>query len=483
MVNPVDNPWLEIRNFKLTMMAADTIFEPVPLVDEFGQWIPAEWPGKAKTIEALKAAWNEEENALNLEIPDVTRYGGFKGTKVRATGFFRTEKINNRWWFVDPEGYLFFSSGSTGIGPRAEFVRVKGREYIFKAFPPPELSLPDQPSGRGGQGYPFYSWNLYRRFGDDWYQKWMDFTVKRMESWGLNTIANWSDTTFAGSHRKAYVANISGWGTNPKTMGMPDVYAPDYAARVDTTAARQCAHRKNDPYLLGYFIGNEPVWPHRESELIDIILNGEQCPMKDELIKYLAGGDTPERRKAFIYDTYSLFISIVNSAISKHDPNHLNLGLRFGGSAPAEIIKASKDYFDVFSINIYGYEANPKEIQKIYELTGLPVIIGEFHFGTPGRGLAPGLAQTKNQEERGVAYRFYVENAASHPAVIGTHWFQWLDQPATGRNDGENYNIGLIDITDLPYKEFIDDARETHKRLLNVHSGKESPVSRKAIIQ
>jgi len=110
-------------------------------------------------------------------------------------------------------------------------------------------------------------------------------------------------------------------------------------------------------------------------------------------------------------------------------------------------------------------------------------MIGEFHFGVPGRGLAPGLAQTVNQEERGVAYRYYVENAAANPCIIGTHWFQWMDQPATGRNDGENYNIGFVDVTDRPYTGLINSAKETFKRLQMVHSGKETPVSRQAVTQ
>ena len=93
----------------------------------------------------------------------------------------------------------------------------------------------------------------------------------------------------------------------------------------------------------------------------------------------------------------------------------------------------------------------------------MPIVVGEFHFGTPGRGLAPGLAQVSNQKERGVAYRYYVENAAAHPAVIGTHWFQWLDQPSTGRNDGENYNIGFVDVTDRPHTEFIEGLGNTQK--------------------
>jgi hypothetical protein len=116
-------------------------------------------------------------------------------------------------------------------------------------------------------------------------------------------------------------------------------------------------------------------------------------------------------------------------------------------------------------------------------LTGLPIIIGEFHFGTPGRGLSPGLRQTISQEERGVAYRYYVENAVAHPSLIGTHWFQWWDQPSTGRGDGENYNIGLVDVTDRPYKELIDAARETHQRLYEIHSGKIPPVDRQAKTQ
>ena len=479
---PIGNQTLEIRNVHLTMAAEDTILGPTPLVDEFGQWIPAEWPGKAKTIEDLKTAWSEEEKTLQSDNFNVSKYGGFLDTKAKATGFFRVENIDGKWWFVDPEGHLFFSSGSTGIGPRSEFARVQGREYIFTALPPAaELTLPNQPARRGGN-YSFYTWNLYRRYGPDWYQKWMDMTVRRMDSWGLNTIGNWSDATLGSSHRKTYVATLNGWGIETGIMGMPDVYAPDYTAIVDASAARQCAHRKDDPYLLGYFIGNEPPWPNREQELVNVILSGEETQMQTELKKYLAKGDTPERRKAFVYDTYSKFINIVNAAIRKHDPNHLNLGIRFGGSAPDDIIKASKG-FDVFSLNVYGYVVNHNTLQKIYDFTGLPIIIGEFHFGTPGRGLAPGLAQTRNQEERGVAYRYYVENAAAHPALIGTHWFQWIDQPSTGRNDGENYNIGFLDVTDRPYPELINASKETFKRLPDIHSGKEPPVSRKALTQ
>ena len=38
-----------------------------------------------------------------------------------------------------------------------------------------------------------------------------------------------------------------------------------------------------------------------------------------------------------------------------------------------------------------------------YRLTGRPIIVGEFHFGVPGRGLAPGLVHLRGRPERGAA--------------------------------------------------------------------------------
>jgi hypothetical protein len=480
---PIGSPSLEIRNLRLTMDAEDTIFTSQPLVDEFGQWMADDWSGKAKTSDDLKVAWSKEEEILQSANLNVSKYGGFTGTKANATGFFRTEKIEGKWWFIDPEGYLFFSNGCCCIESRSDLSRVKGREYLFTLMPPvAQLTAPGQQVRRGGNSS-FYTWNLNRRYGSDWYQKWMDLTFRRMDSWGINTIGNWSDPGLGDNQRKAYVATLNGWGIETGPMGMPDVYAPSYAATIDSVASWQCAPKKNDPFLLGYFIGNEPPWPGRESDLVDVILEGKETPMQTTLKRYLSGGDTPERRKAFVIETYSRFIDVVCSAIKKYDPNHLNLGLRFGDTPASEIIMASRNYFDVFSINHYGYKAPIDEIQEIYDQTGLPVIIGEFHFGTPGRGLAPGLAQTKNQEERGIAYRYYVENAAAHPALIGTHWFQWIDQPSTGRFDGENYNIGFLDVTDRPYSELTNAVKETYKKLLDVHSGKEAPDSRQAIVQ
>jgi hypothetical protein len=85
--------------------------------------------------------------------------------------------------------------------------------------------------------------------------------------------------------------------------------------------------------------------------------------------------------------------------------------------------------------------------------------------------------QTKDQSERAIAYRYFVEQAAALDSFIGAHWFQWRDQPVLGRFDGENYNIGLVDVTDRPYAELVAAARASHARLRDIHAGKIAPVN------
>jgi hypothetical protein len=91
--------------------------------------------------------------------------------------------------------------------------------------------------------------------------------------------------------------------------------------------------------------------------------------------------------------------------------------------------------------------------------------------------MAQSLWQVESQKQRGVAYRYYLENAYSNPAFIGSAYFEWCDEDITGRFDGENYNCGLVDVTDRPYKEIVDAVKETGKRLFAVHSGTTSPVT------
>lgn len=472
--SPVGAPSLELRSARLAREdPGDALLDDKPVVDEFGQWMTDDWPGKAKTLDELKTAWAAEEKALGPGDFHYCRYGGFQGTHAKATGFFRVEKVDGKWWIVDPDGHYFFSAGVDCV-TAASATSPNGRHGLFAALPPDGAT----PMGRAVTS--FYTWNMTRRYGQDWAASWADLTVRRMLAWGLNTVGNWSDPRLAATHRIPYTMTL-GIRANSGPMGVADVYAPEFEQTAER-AATQAEARRDDPYLLGYFLGNELPWPGRESVAADAILAGPDSPLQRELKKYLAEGDTPERRREFLYRSYQKLVDTVTAAFRRHDPNHMLIGIRFGGAVAPGLITASKS-FDIYSMNNYAYSVNKQELEKIRTLIDRPVLIGEFHFGTPGRGMTPGLKQTANQEERGVAYRYYVENAAADPSLVGTHWFQWLDEPSTGRFDGENYNIGFVDVADRPYPELVSAAQATHRRLLDVHSGKTPPVTRQAKTQ
>ena len=133
-------------------------------------------------------------------------------------------------------------------------------------------------------------------------------------------------------------------------------------------------------------------------------------------------------------------------------------------------IPIAAEYCDVVSFNRYRYVTKslvpPEGIDK-------PLIIGEFHTGALDRGMFhTGLRSSANQAERGEAYIDYVEGALENRYIVGTHWFQYGEQTTTGRGDGENYQVGFVDICDRPYKETIDACREVGYKMYEYRMGK-----------
>jgi hypothetical protein len=473
MVAPVGKPTLEIRNVHLSNDdPGSDILDAVPVMDQFGQWIPAEYPRKIRNAEQLKKEWAAEDQSLKPGDFGYCKFGGFVGTQAKATGFFRVEQIAGKWWFVDPDGHYFLSVGVNGIGVGGAATPVEGREKYFAPQTPadPPLGASDRRPGPGD----LYGWNLVRRYGAGWTAKADETAVRRMEAWGLNTARS----QLVPGRPKAYAIQLRNPRAEPTYMGMPDVYSEEFARDADAIASAQLDPVKDDAYLLGYFIGNEPAWPGRETELADMILAGKESQIQSRLKAFLAQGDTPARRKQFVLSAFEYQLKVVNQGARKHDPNHLNLGIRFGSLPPDDVIKLAS-VFDVYSHNIYEYVPDRQWVEKLYQLTGRPLLIGEFHFGTPTRGQAAALMQTADEKERGLAYRYYMEQVASMPSFLGAHWFAWLDESITGRFDGENYSFGFVDVTDRAAPDFLEGVIAANKRLLEVHSGKAQPMTRK----
>ncbi len=330
----------------------------------------------------------------------------------------------------------------------------------------------------------------------------------------FNTVGNWSDLDFARRHKLPYVLQMHSFpSTRVKLFrDFPDVFAEEYA-RNAVSFAHQLRDVREDRLLIGYFLLNEPHWGFGYHNLaFEMFATDAPSATKNAFASWLRekyagrpadferdwqlpstrlddfatltfrrppGKAAEEMFHGFSKIMVRRFVDIVCDEVEKVAPNHLNLGMRYAWIS-SELLYNAGERFDVFSINGYA-NPNPPETAEITRRSGKPVIIGEWHFGATDRGLpATGIQGTLDQAGRAQAYRHYAEQAFTRPEIVGIHWFQWNDQPYYGRFDGENYNIGVVDVTNRPYEELSRAMRETHLRMYDIASGREKPVGKPA---
>jgi len=482
-----------------------------PFIDTFGQYKHKDWPGKVHSIAELQQRRTAEslELAGNPGPSGWDKYGGLaSGPQLKATGFFRTEKVDGKWWLVDPAGHLFWSHGidcvrmldATPIEERATWFddfpgdQAETREFLTTGF-----ALKGHYAGRDVKSFSFSGANLKRKYGDHWRQDYADTMHQRLRSWGLNTIANWSDSNIYLLRRTPYTDNIGSRGAKmiAGSKGywgqFPDVFDASFAEAMRRDMESKIKSSANDPWCIGYFSDNEMSWGDATSLALGVLQSPPEQAAKRELVndlkaKYadiaglnsvwgtnytswdalLESRTAPDKAKArvdliaFGVRLAETYFRTVRSSIKAVAPNQLYLGCRFAW-VNDEAARAAGKYCDVVSYNLYR-----KSIAGFkYPGGDKPLLVGEFHFGALDRGMFhTGLVPVENQQARAEAYRDFVLGALHHPQFVGTHWFQLHDEPTLGRvYDEENYQIGFLDVADTPYRETVAASRQIGQRL------------------
>ena len=491
---------------------------PFPFVDPFGQYCHDDWPGKVHDETELIGQAAKEDVQTQTELPGRDRFGGWAdGPQLDATGWFRSQKVDGKWWLVTPDGHCFFSLGidcvhhgdSTWIDGRDDwFEWVPAADGPFKSLVNYRTGVKRMAGPIGGEGHTvsFYAVNLVRKYGDQWREAYLDTTARRLRAWGFNTLGNWSGAdvrangsipfVVAGnSSRKATIETSSGFWR--KTV---DVFDPVFATDTDARMAELAAPYAANPLVLGYFIDNEETWqgiPHATLSSPPT-QSARQTFVGDLKAKYATiealneawdtdAADWDALRvpqpcnsackadcEGFVYRFGRKYFETVRDALRKYAPNQLYLGCRFSrADSPDPIVKACAEVADLISINAYADRIAPDAFNEWDK----PVIIGEFHFGALDRGMFhPGLSGVETQEERAEAYADYVRSVAENPCFVGCHWFQYIDQPLTGRSyDGENYSVGFVSVADVPYAEMVESAKRVHAELYAKRAARQSP--------
>lgn len=381
-------------------------------------------------------------------------YGGWLEVNQGGTGFFRVAMYEGRWWFVDPEGYLFISMGLNSVRPNTN---------------------DDSPS------------IMAQKFGDIY--GWGESEADNLRFAKLNTLGSWSDWEYLRNASQP-VPYTRRWnflttydntrsGTSWTITGVLPVFDQAFPTFCDQHA-QQLNETAHDPWLLGHWADNELSFyaNTRYGGMLERYLG---LPTNDENYQYThqwmidrkgvnyQNNITSQDEADFQEHVVETYYRIVSEAIKKYDPNHLFLGTRFHGAAKdqANVVRAAGEFVDVISYNYYGdWEPQSNHINMWLVESGRPFIISEFYI----KGDDTGMSNTSGagwrvptQEDRGLFYQNWTLVLLEHPGAIGWHWHRYQDY-----DDGTDSNKGMVDNNFEWYTEMVNATRLIGQRVYSL---------------
>jgi hypothetical protein len=436
---------------------------------------------------------------------DAKGYAAVRGT---ATGFFRVEQQDGRWWLITPKGEGFYALGAD----HANYMAHQCEKL----------------------GYAPYHKNCVAKYNGD-EEAWGKSTSDRLKTWNFNALGcGWSPTMKGkGLPRCEFISFGSGFAAldniapREDWTGFPNVFSPKWPIYCDKRAKSYCGPLNGDPWIIGYFLDNELEWFGK---------NGKPWGLFDECLKKPRGSSAKNAAIAFLqarYPTVEAFnaawktqfadwkaaadstavietsapqadkdrldfirliaekyFTVTNAALKKYDPNHLNLGCRFAGFMPPGAIEVCGQTCDIVTVNFYGrvdLERNistdmPKAFADYAARCKRPMMITEWSFPAYDSGLPceHGAGQrVATQAERARCYDVYQSDLMRFPFMVGSNYFMWVDEPALGISSTfpEDSNYGLVDVDDRPWPELTQTATRVNARVYEIHSGKTPQIA------
>lgn len=429
-----------------------------PFIDRYGQLSNSfkTWPGKTESDNDLKNDLiNELEDLEENKGPDNwNKYGGWKsGPNYGGTGHFRVQKIDGKWWFIDPDGYLFWANGITGLH-HLHKTPVSSPWHNFQKYYVGEADIYIE---NGYVYYQHYKTNLRRKFqdymGEPYSAEIMDVVRKRLKSWGLNTMVT-SNHEFSNALNSVYTFQLSSGvqGFTKENYLDPQLWS-NLRANLINQMDSIGVGTVNDPWCLGYYVDIETWFSQNFTEEEVGLIADNYYRICDSIVDSYT-------------DSSKLFLGSKTHFYSETS-EHLRMSHLTAMAKHCDVISLNRYSFTMRDLDVLTEDYGP-DTNVNYDK---PIIIGEFHFGALDRGLDwTGLRTVQNQQQRGEMYKSYITDCLEHPNLIGVEWFQYVDQAYSTRGfgsgesnaSGENAQIGWVDICDKPYQEMVDAAREVN---------------------
>ncbi len=478
-----------------------------PFIDKYGQFKHKSWPNKITADSDFKKML-EAELAFNSKLGGVKnrdKYFGLvaKDRKFNATGRFRLQKVDGKWFFITPEGNLFWSHGIDCVGG-APSTPTSKREHYFEDISDSKYSETGWWAKVFYEPGKFKTFNFTARNIDlkyaDKAPDYKNVAPARLKTWGINTYGAWTQTDLLKAEKIPYALILSSihplkLESKNKLYGywkpFPDYFDPRFG-EMTKKAVLKSADLIRSPYCIGVFIDNELPWQSKTISTPKAVLTcPADQPSKVEFKKFLQKkrknienlnnawaseykdwneflsrtdfvpktGEGKRDMLEFEREIYRHYFKTCRDAVKNADPEALYFGCRLAWTNVL-VEKVASTYCDAVSFNLYRDSVADFDLPE--GAKDKPVIIGEFHFGNQDRGVfGGGLRPCATMAERVKKYETYLDGAIKNPRIVGAHWFQYFDQPTTGRcGDGENYSVGFVDVADTPQYEMVEAARK-----------------------
>ena len=392
------------------------------------------------------------------------------------------------WWLATPCGERFYSLGVNVIdGGNGEHAKL-------------------------GDAYTGYRWQAFASSLSDWAGE----ARERLQQWGFNSAGGWSLPP--QQLRLPTVIDLE-LGRRAKFHWF-DPFAPDMQTRMTMLARELVAPYRGSPYRIGYFSDNEVGWwagalfvfyskqpassatkqrwvallrRHYDDNWARFATDFAPPPgigswpallASTRVTRMRPGGHGIAAVRKWTAIVAEHYYVLAERAIRAADPEALYFGDRLPIYYDPAAVRAMARHVDAIATN-YNVDAGDGWVAR-YFFDGLqrlsggkPILVSEWFFAArenrTGNTNNGHLMTVATQSERAKGAAAATLNFARIPAVVGSQWFQYYDQPKGGRADGEDYDFGLVDTGNRPYRRLTAALAAANREAPAIHAAAAAP--------
>ncbi len=432
------------------------------------------------------------------------RFGGWRGEKFEATGFFRVER-RDRWWLVTPEGHAWLGFGMNHVHP-----------------------------GWLNQAYNAATWR--ERFGAEKFNDaaWKDgvraLVRRQLAECGFNHFGVHNDFGAMAGLGFPVIRHLQfvkiAHSFVATAADFPDVFAAEFETHCDTLAAKECGPLRDHPHVIGWAFTDCPIFTDAEAAARPVVSYGSPraaCPTWPRVLRNLPASapgkqawlaviraryaeqvsafndgygvkfrswdellaatnwrdlaDLSNARevadnRAFLEQIVDRYYAVACAAVRRHAPHHLIFGDKLNGNTDGAdtVVAITARHTDVVFYQMYErWTQQRAALDRWRAFAGKPAFNGDGTFSCPDEMMPnPHGPHARDQAERGEWAFEFGRHAFARPDFVGWSVCGWVDTWRTMPGKEFKQHSGFFSPQGEVYAPYVRRLRELSDQLYDL---------------